>query len=586
MAISSFSLAWNDSLTFDEVAHIPAGYSYVTLHDYRLNPEHPPLLKVLSGLFLLPLDLTFDVYDKEFWTETYNTGEYGQWEAGRYLLHHAGNNTDLIVFFARMPIVILSICFGIFLFFWGKKLGGIITGLLTLIFYAFDPNILGHNHYVTTDIGIAAAIGIALYFFLQFLKKPTWSYALYGGIALGVAQITKFSAVMLIPIFGVFLVIYPLIKFLPQDTNRIKEFFLYLVKGIYALLIMFIFIWISYIPVTYHMPETVLPPIAAVKGQPEKYPQDEYFITFINFANASPLTRPIATYTQGLMQVLNRVNDGNVTYFLGNVSSDASMMYFPFVFVAKQTLIHIFFYTVALMLFALLIYRSTRKFFINTPRNALKKFRAFVVYRFHEIALLSFIIFYSYISITGNLNIGFRHLFPMMPLIYLLTAKTIVGSYKSLRNIRRKRLVRAVFITLIVLLIFIVLHAYPYYMSYFNMLFGGPKNGYHFVTDSNADWGQDLKRLRSYLDEHPEIGEIRVDYFGGDNVAHRIGEHRYISWWSSKRPIEPGYYAISTLLLQESIFDPMRPDDDSYRWTRDHKIIDQVGTSIVIIKID
>lgn len=586
MAISSLSLAWNDSLTFDEVAHIPAGYSYVTLNDYRLNPEHPPLLKVLSGLFLLPLDLTFDVHDKDFWIETHDTGEYGQWDAGRYFLHQAGNNSDLIVFFARMPIVILSISFGVFLFFWGKKIGGIITGLLALIFYAFDPNVLGHNHYVTTDIGIAVAIGVAFYFFLQFLKIPTWRYALYGGVALGVAQITKFSAIMLIPIFGSFLLIYPLIKFLPQNTSRVGELLMYLAKGTFALLIMCVIIWISYAPVTFRMPETVLPPIAAVKGQPDKYPQDRYLIAFINYTNASPLTRPIATYTQGLMQVLNRVNDGNVTYFLGNVSSDASRLYFPFVFMAKQTLIHIFFYTVAFMLFFLLLYRSMRKLFINTPRNSIKKVRAFVVYRFHEIALLSFVVFYSYISISGNLNLGFRHLFPMMPLLYLLTAKTIVGSYKNLRNIQRKRIVRAIFIALIALLIIIVLHAYPYYMSYFNMIFGGPQNGYHFVTDSNADWGQDLKRLKAYLDKHPEIDKIRVDYFGGDNAAHRIGEERFIPWWDSKRPIEPGYYAISVNFLQGSLFDTNKKFDDSYRWTRDHAIIDRVGTSIVIIKVD
>jgi len=55
MATISFSLAWNDSLTFDEVAHIPAGYTYAKAHDYRLNPEHPPILKVLSGIAILPL---------------------------------------------------------------------------------------------------------------------------------------------------------------------------------------------------------------------------------------------------------------------------------------------------------------------------------------------------------------------------------------------------------------------------------------------------------------------------------------------------------------------------------------------------
>ena len=144
---------------------------------------------------------------------------------------------------------------------------------------------------------------------------------------------------------------------------------------------------------------------------------------------------------------------------------------------------------------------------------------------------------------------------------------------------------RTAFILIIVALFGIVINAYPYYISYFNILFGGPKNGYHYVTDSNADWGQDLNRIKTYLSDHPEIDKIRIDYFGGDNVHNRIGD-QYIMWWSSKRPIEPGYYAISTLLLQESLYRTDLSYDDSYHWTNNLTPIDQVGTSILIYKVE
>ena len=585
MAIASFSLAWNDSLTFDEVAHIPAGYSYVTQGDYRLNPEHPPLLKVLSGLFITPLQPAFDI-TQEFWTTANEYGEYGQWEAGRHLLHHAGNNTDWLVFWARVPIVIISLVFGWFLFYWGKKIGGIITGLFTLILYAFDPNVLGHNHFVTTDIGIAIAIGLASYFFLNFLKYPTWQNALYGGIALGIAQITKFSAVMLLPFFGILLVTYPLIKYIKKDQKRIEVLGSYMLKGAFALSIMCMTIWIMYIPVTWHMPAETLPPITEIKGQPEKYARDAYFMKFIFWSNENTLTRPLAAYAQGLMQVINRVDDGNVSYFMQTVSSDASTWYFPFVFVAKQTLIHLFFYITAILLFLGLCMRSIYDTFTQKIDRSLSQFRAFIIGYFHEIALGSFIVLYSYISITGNLTIGFRHLFPIMPLIYVLTAKVIIDSYKSLRDPQRKKIIRSAFITLIIMLAITVIGVYPYYMSYFNILFGGPKNGYQYVTDSNTDWGQDLKRLKKYLDVHPEIDKIRITYFGGDDIHNRIGSDKYILWWDSKRPIEPGYYALSTFFLQESIYDKKKAYDDSFRWTQEHEPIDQVGTSFLIYKID
>jgi hypothetical protein len=585
MAVVSFSLAWNDSLTFDEIAHIGSGYSYVTQHDYRLNPEHPPLLKIIAGIAMLPLQPTFDT-TQDFWTKLNNFGEYDQWAAGRYLLHQANNNTDWLVFWARTPIVIISLLFGLFLFFWGRKLGGIITGLFALILYAFDPNVLGHNHFVTTDIGIAIAIAIAFYFFLQFLKKPTWLNVFLGGLALGIAQVTKFSAILLIPLFTLLLISYPLIKFYNNDSNKLKTFGLYIFKGICAMIIAGVVVWLVYVPVTYKMDADVLPPITASKSQPHKYVRDNYLSNFILQTNQNSLTRPIAVYIQGLMQVFGRVDDGNVTYFMHKVSSDASHWYFPFVFIAKQTLIHLFFYTVTITIFLVLLVQSIIALFNQKLSTSLHKLHKFTLNHFNEISFGLFIIMYSYLSISGNLNIGFRHLFPIMPFVYLLTSKTIIDSYKNLRNPKRKKVIRGIFIALILTLAATTVLAYPYYMSYFNILFGGPKNGYHYVTDSNADWGQDLKRLKIWLNDHPEVQKINIDYFGGDDINNRLGFGNYELWWDSKRPIEPGFYAISTLLLQESLYDTNKPYDDSYRWTQDLTPYAQVGTSIIVYKVD
>jgi ABC-type multidrug transport system fused ATPase/permease subunit len=230
--------------------------------------------------------------------------------------------------------------------------------------------------------------------------------------------------------------------------------------------------------------------------------------------------------------------------------------------------------------------RGIIQLFNQDAKTSFQSLRKITISRFHEIALGLFIVFYSYLSITGNLNIGFRHLFPIMPFIYILTSKAIIDSYKNLRNPKRKKIIRSIFIMLILALVTTVFLAYPYYTSYFNILFGGPKNGYHYVTDSNADWGQDLKRLKIWLNNHPEVQKINIDYFGGDNVENRIGKNNYEPWWDSKRPVEPGFYAISTLLLQESTHDTTKHYDDSYQWTQDLTPYAQVGTSIIIYKVD
>ena len=50
LAVSSMRTT---SAVFDETAHLPAGYTYLTTRDFRLNPEHPPLAKELAALPLL-----------------------------------------------------------------------------------------------------------------------------------------------------------------------------------------------------------------------------------------------------------------------------------------------------------------------------------------------------------------------------------------------------------------------------------------------------------------------------------------------------------------------------------------------------
>jgi hypothetical protein len=41
-----------DGFTMDEAYHIAAGVSYVRYADFRINPEHPPLVKLWVGSFM------------------------------------------------------------------------------------------------------------------------------------------------------------------------------------------------------------------------------------------------------------------------------------------------------------------------------------------------------------------------------------------------------------------------------------------------------------------------------------------------------------------------------------------------------
>src|SRR3989344_2073053 len=133
MFLAMLGSSWNDSATFDEVAHIGAGYAYLKYGDMRLNPEHPPLLKDLAALPLLFLNLNGDMQSQPFWTiENVNDR---QWAAGNFLLYEAGNNPDSILFWSRLPMMILAIIFGWILFVWITARYGKKVGLLTLFFF-------------------------------------------------------------------------------------------------------------------------------------------------------------------------------------------------------------------------------------------------------------------------------------------------------------------------------------------------------------------------------------------------------------------------------------------------------------------
>lgn len=589
--------AWNDSAIFDETAHIPAGYSYLTQHDMRLNPEHPPLLKALSALPLLFLPLNFDT-TQPYWANDVN----GQWDAGRAFLYESGNDWNQILFWSRVPIILVGIALGLFLFWWGKKWIGLTGGLIAFTLAMFDPNILGHNHYVTTDVGIAAFLTFSLYFFLEFLQKPTWKNVFLGGIAFGVVHLIKFSSVLLLPIFLVALIVYPLFKKSSSDISRWSSLGEYIGKGLSAFLISMGVVWVAYAGFFYSTPPEMLErTIDTYFPADDNRPLAQETRTVIQNLSNTTITRPLGEYILGVAMVFKRVAGGNGAYFMGEVSSTAFPTYFPTVFVLKETLPFLL-----LLIIAGLFSLGRALFRFGTPphlirRTRVQQFIFFVRENPVSWTLSGFVVLYAYLSVTGNLNIGFRHLFPILPFLYLLIAKqmTDVLNYPN-ASIRLLAL-----ITLPALLLFNIVttvFAYPYYMSYFNPIAGGSMNGYHYATDSNADWGQDLKRLNKWISEYnvqckslkypcpygyiDSLNKIRVDYFGGGDILKTIGEDRAILWWDSKRPIEPGWYAISVNFSQGSIHDKTKKDEDSYRWLKDYTPVTQVGTSLLIYYIE
>lgn len=605
--ILSLVVSNQESMIFDEKAHIPAAYSYVRYGDMRINPEHPPLLKDLAGLPLLFLQPVFPLASSEW-----QSGVNEQWAVGDMFVNCtkpdiACNDADTLLFWSRIPITLIAVVLGIFLFIWTKELAGTLAGLFAVTLYAFDPNIIGHNHYVTTDIGIAAFLFFAFYFFVRFLKNPSFKNVLVAGIFLGLAELAKFSAVLLFPIFGLFAILYGLSKEKPADDTRslfvfkLRSVFEYGLKYAGSVMVCFVLIWILYFANTLHMPGVKLPE-NALAAFPHTTVIGKFAINFVTVTSQSPLLKPLSEYFLGVFMVFGRVAGGNTYYFLGHVSNQATPWYFPTVFLLKETLPFLF----LLLLTSLSAFSRMGRTFIQEKGMAAFPFlaRSFQNNTTTYLAMF-FILFYSYISIAGNLNIGLRHLFPILPFLYMLVAKTTFDFFRHHENDRTTHKVLAIILgglTLSILAIPIL--SYPSYLSYFNAAAGGHLNGYKYVTDSNYDWGQDLKHLGNFVDTHnrclagtplpfddctlssayPSIEKIRVDYFGGANPVYYLG-NKYVSWHSYNDP-EPGWYALSAGFVQESSYAPnLKPGDKTYAWRFNYPLVTRTGDSIFVYYI-
>jgi len=193
MGLVAFGSVRGDSVTMDESPHIVSGYSYLKLQDMRLNPEHPPLIKDIAAIPLLFQNINFPT-DHTAWRDMVNA----QWDLGPQFLYRSGNDADKLIAFGRIGPILLTLLFGWFVFKWARELFGAKWALFTLALFAFSPTIMAHGRLVTTDVPAAFAFFIAIYYYVKLLKNPSGKNLIIAGVAFAIAQLLKFSLVLLL----------------------------------------------------------------------------------------------------------------------------------------------------------------------------------------------------------------------------------------------------------------------------------------------------------------------------------------------------------------------------------------------------
>ncbi len=447
-----------ESPSWDEGDHIYSGYMNWLHDEYSMNPEHPPLVKLVATLPLLALDLKVPPRQGRYFKDEAYLG-------GRELLYRNGPrySADTLLFRMHMAVLVFALLLATLLFVAGCEMFGPLAGLLAMALYVFDPSVLANAPFVATDTGASCAFFASVYFFYRFAKRLNWQRAVACGVVTGLALATKHSVVLLLPML-LLLAGVELAGMLRARRQQIAPM-LGGMAGIAALAMLVL--WAVYSFRFAMVPHNVtMPPLA--ERVFEVGPVLRGIVLFCNAHHLLP-----QSYLYGLIDVQS-VGLITPSYFLGKIYAHGLWQYFPAILSLKWTV-----GTLGLLLLAIGAYASGR------------------VQRAREVWFLALPpLLYLAVAMSGPLNIGVRHVLPMFPFVFAL----IGGGIAWLLHQRR------VWIAPVVLLlgwhVVSSLRTFPNYLPYANELWGGPANTHLYFTDSATDWAQQLKWTKSWLDAH------------------------------------------------------------------------------------
>ncbi len=465
------------SATFDETVHLPAGYLDLKFGDYGFNPAHPPLVKMLAALPLLFVAVKMPSQD----------GPFTDYRSGIRFLYEE-NDADRLLFLGRMAVLPLALLLGWAIFLWTKHLFGRAAAIFALCLYSLEPNILAHAPLVNTDFGAAAFIFLAIYSFYRLAHRVSIPHLLLAGFSLGLALITKFSTLPLFPmlcLLGASVILAPHTIEVgltgpssPPAATRTKKLFVLIAATMGMGLVAYVTIWAAY---RFRFEGITLP------GQTYQGTWDQVLpgrlwmrraILWIQEMKLLP-----EAYLFGFLTVPPSLR--RLTFMLGKYSPTGWWYYFIVTFVLKTPL--------ALLLLLLLTPLGLRS-----------------LWRRDRVGVLCLVVpalVYFGIACASRLNIGHRHILPIYPFLFVMAGSLVPWARRQRAHVRGSLAVLATWYVLSSVAVF------PHYLAYFNELAGGPGNGYKYLVDSNLDWGQDLKGLKRYMDEHG-IERVWLSYFG------------------------------------------------------------------------
>nr|WP_246618198.1 phospholipid carrier-dependent glycosyltransferase [Streptomyces javensis] len=468
MAVAMVTAAVEQTPTIDEPVYVGAAVDSLHHHRVRYNPEHPPLGKLIiaTGVaFARPhLDAGF-------------TGD--QTALGRHVLYEAGNDPWRLMLCARLPMIALTLLFGLVVFAFARELTGPVGGAVALALYAFSPDVIAHGSLATLDVPAAGFLLTSVWLLWRARLRPRWHLPL-AGVALGAALATKMSMLAAVPVLLLLTVLsvwYARRTHHRTPSDHMRSLGIGVAVAAAMALIAVAVVWATYLLVDPRLRWTPTGPVPAVQG--------------LRGLAVHWLPLPEA-YRDGMRIQFGFEQDTWRGFLLGRRYLGSLWYYLPVALLVKTPL------------GMLALWSAGAVTMLMVPR-----LRPAAPYVLVPAAVLLLA------ALDGARNLGVRYAI-FLPMFLAVAAAGLMAV--------RRRWVYGATLALVLFVAVSSLRTYPYYLPYSNEAFGGPSRTHLRLHDSNVDWGQDLGRLADRLRERYRGERIWLVY-KGSGVPSAYGIH-------------------------------------------------------------
>ena len=463
------------SITLDETVMIPSAYYHLAAANFQLVHDHPPLCKILAALPLLL------VQPKEL-SKQNEAGEPNSLEREGALQGHFWNDNrnqfELISFWARVPMIALAAGLGILIFVFARELFGNRVAVFAVALYSIEPTVLAHGRVVQTDVPAAFGYLLVCFILWRYLRVRDWRNAIWLGIACGIALLSKFSMLIIAPALAVVLVVL-----MWKRRSQIKT-----LAGHAAIVTV---ITLIVIQAAYFFHSRRLVPADALwitEAFPDRATAVATAVTLLSYILPTD-------YVLGVFWQLWHSAEGHSAGLMGMYDMKGWWYYFPVAFTLKTTIPFLLLSVAAL---GWATYEAIRK----------SEYRLLIL-------LVPFAIYTVFVMLSP-INIGVRYYLPAYSFLFILSAALLDRVVRTKRHIGI-----ALAVVLFGWMAFETARVYPHHMSYVNQL-AWQRPHWWYLSDSNVEWGDDVKELAAYLRERGET-RVRSAVLGGFLLLHMNG---------------------------------------------------------------